>query len=61
MADRTRSAAEVADLIANPAGTGLAFIAFLQADKFLSYNFLMIVFFLFAFELVFILLYFILK
>jgi hypothetical protein len=39
MPDRIRSAAEVADLIANPAGTGLAFVAFLQADKFLSYNF----------------------
>jgi hypothetical protein len=39
MADRRRSAAEVANLISNPAGTGIAFVAFLQSDKFLSYNF----------------------
>jgi hypothetical protein len=39
MADRKRSAAEVANLISNPAGTGIAFVAFLQSDKFLSYNF----------------------
>ena len=39
MPDRKRSAAEVANLISNPAGTGIAFIAFLQSDKFLSYNF----------------------
>jgi hypothetical protein len=39
MPDRKRSAAEVADLISNPAGTGIAFVAFLQSDKFLSYNF----------------------
>jgi len=39
MPDRTRSAAEVADLITNPTGTGIAFMAFLQSDKFLSYNF----------------------
>jgi hypothetical protein len=39
MSDRTRSAADVAGLISNPAGTGIAFVAFLQSDKFLSYNF----------------------
>jgi hypothetical protein len=39
MPDRNRSAAEVANLISNPAGTGIAFVAFLQSDKFLSYNF----------------------
>ena len=39
MVGRKRSAAEVANLISNPAGTGIAFVAFLQSDKFLSYNF----------------------
>lgn len=39
MSDRTRSAADVAGLISNPAGTGIAYMAFLQSDKFLSYNF----------------------
>ena len=39
MVDRKRSAAEVADLISNPAGTGIAFVAFMQSDKILSYNF----------------------
>jgi hypothetical protein len=37
--DRTRSAAEVAGLIFNPAGAGVAFIAVVDSDKFITYNF----------------------
>jgi len=39
MPGRNRSAAEVATLIASPAGTGTAFIALVASDKFLAYNF----------------------
>ncbi len=39
MPDRTRSAAEVASLISNPVGTGIAFIALIDSDKFVTYNF----------------------
>ena len=39
MPDRTRSAAEVASLISSPAATGVAFIALIDTDKFLTYNF----------------------
>jgi hypothetical protein len=39
MPDRIRSAAEVASLIANPVGTGIAFIALVDTDKFITYNF----------------------
>lgn len=39
MPDRTRSAAEVSQLIANPVGTGVAFIALVDSDKFITYNF----------------------
>ena len=39
MPDRIKSAAEVARLISNPAGTGTAFIAFVDSDKFITYNF----------------------
>jgi len=35
---RTRSAAEVANIIANPVGTGTAFMALIAADKFVLYN-----------------------
>ena len=38
MPDRTRSASEVAGLISNPSSSGIAFVAFLQSDKILSYN-----------------------
>ena len=36
---RTRSAAEVANLIANPIGSGQAFIALVDSNKFITYNF----------------------
>ena len=36
---RLISAASVASLISNPAGSGVAFIAFIDTDKFLAYNF----------------------
>ena len=36
---RTRSAAEVSNLISNPAGTGTAFVSLIDTDKFVSYNF----------------------
>jgi hypothetical protein len=39
MSDRTRSAAEVAGLIANPNGSGVAYVAFIDTDKFVTYNF----------------------
>jgi hypothetical protein len=39
MPDRTRSAAEVAALISNPVGAGVAFIALVDTDKFITYNF----------------------
>jgi hypothetical protein len=39
MPDRTRSAAEVALLIGNPVGAGVAFIALVDTDKFITYNF----------------------
>ena len=39
MPDRTRSASEVAGLIANPNGSGIAYVAFIDADKFVAYNF----------------------
>jgi len=39
MPDRTRSAAEVENLISNPIGTGIAFIALIASDKFVTYNF----------------------
>jgi hypothetical protein len=39
MPDRTRSAAEVAGLISNPAGSGIAFISLIDSDKFITYNF----------------------
>lgn len=39
MPDRTRSAAEVAGLIANPSGSNVAYVAFIDADKFVTYNF----------------------
>jgi len=39
MPDRTISAAEVANLISNPVGTGIAFIALIDSDKFVTYNF----------------------
>ena len=39
MPDRIRSAAEVAALILNPVGSGVAFIALVDSDKFISYNF----------------------
>ena len=38
MADRTKSAAEVANIIANPVGTGTSFIALIASDKFVLYN-----------------------
>jgi len=38
MPGRTRSAAEVAGIIANPVGTGTAFMALIAADKFVLYN-----------------------
>ena len=38
MPDRTRSAAEVANIIANPVGTGTAFLALIATDKFVLYN-----------------------
>ena len=39
MADRTKSAAEVANLILNPGSSGIAFIALVGEDKFITYNF----------------------
>jgi hypothetical protein len=39
MPDRTRSAAEVADLISNPGALGIAFISLVDSDKFITYNF----------------------
>jgi hypothetical protein len=39
MPDRTRSAAEVALLIGNPVGAGVVFVALVDADKFITYNF----------------------
>jgi hypothetical protein len=39
MPDRTKSAADVAGLIANPAGSNLAFVALIESNKFLTYNF----------------------
>ena len=39
MSERTRSAAEVANLISNPIGSGQAFVALIAADKFITYNF----------------------
>jgi hypothetical protein len=39
MPDRTRSSAEVSTLISNPLGSGIAFIALVDSDKFISYNF----------------------
>ena len=36
---RRRSAAEVAALIANPKSSGIAFVALVDSDKFLAYNF----------------------
>jgi hypothetical protein len=39
MPDRIRSAAEVANLIENPAGSGIAFIGFVASDKFITFNF----------------------
>jgi len=39
MPGRTKSAAEVAGIINNPAGSGIAFIAMIDSDKFLTYNF----------------------
>ena len=38
MPSRTRSAAEVASIIANPVGTGTAFVALIDSDKFVLYN-----------------------
>ena len=38
MPSRTRSAAEVANIIANPVGTGQAFIALIASNKFVLYN-----------------------
>ena len=38
MPSRTRSAAEVATIIANPVGTGQAFIALIASNKFVLYN-----------------------
>ena len=39
MPDRTKSAADVAGLISNPAGSNLAFVALIESNKFLTYNF----------------------
>jgi hypothetical protein len=39
MPGRTRASSEVASLISNPAGTGTAFIALIDSNKFLAYNF----------------------
>jgi hypothetical protein len=39
MPSRIRSAAEVSNLISNPAGSGVAFIALIESNKFLTYNF----------------------
>lgn len=39
MPDRIRSAAEVSTLISNPIGTGVAFIALIDSNKFVTYNF----------------------
>ncbi len=39
MPDRTKSAADVAGLIANPSGSNLAFVALIESNKFLTYNF----------------------
>jgi hypothetical protein len=39
MPDRVRSAAEVSLLIENPVGAGVAFVAFIDSDKFITYNF----------------------
>ena len=35
---RSRSAGEVANIIANPVGTGIAFVALIDSDKFVLYN-----------------------
>lgn len=39
MPDRQRSSAEVANLISNPTGTGIAYISLIDSDKFIAYNF----------------------
>ncbi len=39
MPDRVISSAEVANLISNPLGTGVAFVAIVDSDKFIAYNF----------------------
>jgi hypothetical protein len=39
MPSRARSAAEVASLIANPTGSGIAFLSLIDSDKFVTYNF----------------------
>ena len=39
MSDRTKSAADVAGLISNPSGSNLAFVALIESNKFLTYNF----------------------
>jgi len=39
MPSRNRSAAEVASLIRNPAGSGTAFISLIESNKFLTHNF----------------------
>jgi hypothetical protein len=39
MPSRIRSAAEVASLISNPAGSGIGFVALIDSNKFLTYNF----------------------
>ena len=39
MPDRTRSSAEVAGLISNPAGSGIAYVSLIDSDKFITYNF----------------------
>jgi len=39
MPSRTIPATEVANLIANPSSTGLAFVALIDADRFIAYNF----------------------
>ena len=38
MSDRNRSAAEVANIISNPVGTGAAFVALIESNKFVLYN-----------------------
>lgn len=39
MPDRIRSAAEVANLISNPTGSGITYISLIDSDKFVTYNF----------------------